>query len=276
MQSHLFATHDGVELSGDLYLPQGKGPHPVVIAASGGGWLRGERGQLAHWGERLAAGGVAVFSADYRRSTDGKIFPQNAQDVLAAARFIDQQAEALDLDRDRMGMLGASAGAHLAALVALAGDDPLLADGYPDDAQAARRPRFKVLVGVYGVYDLPMHWRACEAQAESIRDDLVERMLGVAYPQDEALYEAASPVTHAHGGDPAMQTLLIYGEEDLTVLPEQSLRLAAALKVAGRPVTTLPVAEAAHFWFSRETDTGAGPNGRVGEPLIAFLQHALA
>jgi acetyl esterase/lipase len=271
-QGVLFAVHDGVPLYGDFFAPEGPGPHPVLVAASGGGWLRGDRTQLAHWGQRLAASGVAVFSADYRRSTDGAIFPQNAQDVLAAGRFVDMNAGDLGVDRERMGLLGASAGGHLAALVALAGAGHVLANGYLEDAHADRRPRFRVLVGIYGVYDLPAHWRACQTQDPQTRDDLVERMLGGGYPENGALYDLASPVSHVASADPELHALLIHGDADHTVLPEQSERLAGALRGAGHPVQTIVAPGAGHFWFSRETDTQAGTNGLIGQPLIAFLR----
>jgi acetyl esterase/lipase len=45
-----FATHDGVALLGDLYLPEGAGPHPAVIAVHGGGWQQGTRAGYRHWG----------------------------------------------------------------------------------------------------------------------------------------------------------------------------------------------------------------------------------
>jgi acetyl esterase/lipase len=123
----------------------------VLVAAPGGAWLRGDKKQLGHWGRHLAAHGFAVFAIDYRRATAGKVFPQNVQDVMAAARFIQDQAAALSLDPARIGLLGASAGAHLTSLAALAQGEAWL-DG--------PTVPFKTLVVVYGVYDLVAHWQA--------------------------------------------------------------------------------------------------------------------
>lgn len=47
IQGMAFATADGVAVKGDLYRPQADGPHPVLVAAPGGGWLRGDKAQLA-------------------------------------------------------------------------------------------------------------------------------------------------------------------------------------------------------------------------------------
>lgn len=60
----VFAERDGAALSGDLYRPEGPGPHPVLVAAPGGGWLRNQRQQLAAWGEWLAGQGFAVFAIE--------------------------------------------------------------------------------------------------------------------------------------------------------------------------------------------------------------------
>src|ERR1700754_397066 len=83
-----FAKADGVELKGDLYLPSESGPHPILVAAPGGGWRRGDKAQLAHWGAHLAEIGVAVFAIDYRRATAGKAWPKNLEDVAAALAFV--------------------------------------------------------------------------------------------------------------------------------------------------------------------------------------------
>jgi acetyl esterase/lipase len=266
----LFATHAGIALRGDLYVPASAGPHPVVVAAPGGAWLRGDRSHLAHWGRHLADHGVAVFVIDYRRSTDGKIFPGNAQDVLAATRFIHENAGDFGLDPGRIGLLGASAGAHLAALVALAATAPWLADGVSGQGGV---PDITAFVGVYGVYDLAQHWRDCQTQPAEDRDVLVDRMMGAALPDAPGAYRDGSPITYVTAAVP-METLLIWGDSDTTVLPVQSEALAAALHRTGSLVTSLCVPGAGHFWFSKDTDTTTGPNGLVAPSLVRFLQRA--
>jgi acetyl esterase/lipase len=271
-----FAEHDGVTLRGDLCAPEGAGPHPVLVAAPGGGWLRGERGQLASWAQRLAANGVGMFITDYRRSTNGKIFPQNARDVLAALRFVDGAAEELGVDRARIGLLGSSAGAHLAALVCLASGTPLLAEGYAGDKYSDRRPSVRVLVGVYGVYDLPMHWRACQRVTDpSNRDDLAERMIGAPYQQSEQVWAAASPITYVSSAGSDLKALIIWGDADETVLPEQSVAFAAALRAAGRNVVTAPVSGGAHFWFGRDDAASVEYQTQVAPKIIEFLKRHL-
>jgi acetyl esterase/lipase len=117
-----FAEHDGVKLVGDLYLPQGLGEAPVLVGIHGGGWQLGDRKFYRHWGRYLAKHGYAVFAIEYRLTKPGaKTWPGVVGDCKAAVQFLRVSAADLGLDPDRIGMIGDSAGAHLSALVALAG-----------------------------------------------------------------------------------------------------------------------------------------------------------
>ena len=137
-----YATHDGVTLAGDLYLPKTAGPAPVLIAIHGGGWQQGARSTFQYWGPYLAARGYALFAISYRFAGKGrKAFPEAVRDVLAAIQHLRGNATALGVDGARIGLFGASAGAHLGALAALGGRAPALAGGYPDDPMSGSTPR---------------------------------------------------------------------------------------------------------------------------------------
>src|SRR5213080_4203494 len=148
-----YATHDGVALAGDLYLPAGAGPFPALVAAHGGGWQAGARSAFQYWGPYLAARGYALFAISYRLAKKGqKMFPQAVTDVRAAVQFVRGSAGEIKVDPERIGLFGASAGAHLASLAALGGESAPFKGAYPDDAHAAVATKVKALVGVYGVY----------------------------------------------------------------------------------------------------------------------------
>ena len=106
-----YANHDGVELAGDLYLPKGKKDVPALVAVHGGGWVQGVRTAFQYWGPYLAARGVAMFSISYRLATKGKTYPQAVQDVLAGVQFVRGKAGEFGIDPQRIGLMGASAGA---------------------------------------------------------------------------------------------------------------------------------------------------------------------
>src|ERR1700716_2923661 len=84
-----YATHDGVSLLGDLYLPAGAGPFPALVGVHGGGWQAGARNAFQFWGPYLAERGYALFAISYRLAKKGqKMFPQAGQDVLAGVAFV--------------------------------------------------------------------------------------------------------------------------------------------------------------------------------------------
>jgi acetyl esterase/lipase len=277
VQTLTYAVHDGVELKGDLYSPAGPGPYPVLIGVPGGGWRRGDRTGFKIWGEYLSSNGVALFSVDHRKSNDGPIFPQNVQDVLAAAQFICGEAERLSLDPGRLGIMGSSAGAHLAAMTALAGDTPLIAKGYAKDAHAEVRPDFKILIGVYGVYDLFTHWQVDTWRNAAPDEDYTERFLGCTPYHNQQLYFDASPIRHVCYEKNAIKTLLIWGDEDREILPVQSEAMLKALSQARFFVRSLPVKGAGHFWFSEDRiEDPKGFNSFVAPRLLRFLgQHLI-
>jgi acetyl esterase/lipase len=252
-----FARAEGVDLRGDLYLPSGLGPHPVLLMVPGGGWRRGDKAQLAHWGNHFADAGMAVFIIDYRRAHEGPIWPKNLEDVSAALEFVKSEGAALGLDPARIGILGASAGAHLGALAAL-----------KDDA-------VKLFVGVYGVYDLALHWEADRPKAAAPGEDPTSRMLG-ATPQDNPkLYVDASPLQRIAERRGALEAVLIHGEADTDILPEQSEHFAQALRAAGSRAEFFPVPGAGHFWFSQQAPEPGTYSGQIADRLVAFVKNGL-
>src|ERR1700688_3494287 len=126
-----YATHDGVALQGDLYLPKAAKSAPALVAVHGGGWVQGVRAAFQFWGPYLAVRGIAVFAISYRLATKGKMFPQAVQDVLAGVQFVRGKAGEFGIDPQRIGLLVASAGGHLASLGALSGQK--FTGGYPQD-----------------------------------------------------------------------------------------------------------------------------------------------
>jgi acetyl esterase/lipase len=94
-----YATHDGVALQGDLYLPKGSGPFPGLVAVHGGGWQQGARSAFQYWGPYLAARGYGLFAISYRLAKKGaKTFPEAVHDVVAAVQFLRVKAAEFRLD----------------------------------------------------------------------------------------------------------------------------------------------------------------------------------
>lgn len=271
----LYATHDGAALHGDLYLPRGAGPFPVLVAVHGGGWVQGARSAFQYWGPYLAAHGYAMFSISYRFAKTGqKTFPHAVQDVLAAIQFVRGNAKEFKLDAERVALIGASAGANLAALAALAGGVAPFAGGYPQDAHAALSAKVKVLVGVYGVYDLLEMWQ--RYQLQSPRENNVEKFIGISPLEDRRPYFDASPMNHVTIANNGLSVFLACGtEDDLVNRHAQTDAFLLALKQAGFFVRTCIVQGAPHYWMNDPIDEPGSYAGFLAPRLVRFLAEKL-
>ena len=141
----------GEHCFGDLYLPSQLEPAPVVVLIHGGFW-RATYGLelMVPLAENLVADGYAVWSIEYSRVThDGGGFPGTLIDVAAAIDHVAKLAELHPVDRDRVAVVGHSAGGHLAAWV---GGREHLNDGDPG-AQPSIIPNH--VVPQAGVINLP-------------------------------------------------------------------------------------------------------------------------
>lgn len=120
---------------GELRVPEGEGPFPVVIVIHGGCWLAEyDLSYMSAFADALTTAGVATWSIEYRRVGDeGGGWPGTFQDVADAADELLEIAFEYKLDMDRVAAVGHSAGGHLALWLAgrkwLDSDDPLRGEG---------------------------------------------------------------------------------------------------------------------------------------------------
>lgn len=251
------------EVTGDLYLPEGAGPHPVVVAVHGGGWRRGSPKALAQWGHFLAANGIAMLATSYRLTAQGAVWPHNLGDVAAALEWVEIQGAGQGLDLSRVGLLGASAGAHLAALAALTRD-------------VVKTPPIRVIVGVYGVYDLVTHWQSDLIKNAPAAEDPTVRMLGATPIDHPRLYFDASPISHVTHAARGLKVQLIHGDHDEDIDHAQSETFARRLRQAGAQVQYVTVPGAGHLWFSSEDMREPSSHcAYVAPRLLAFLKQSL-
>ena len=270
-----YATHNGVDLTGDLYLPSGSGPFPCIVNVHGGYWRRGSRDTFQHWGPYLAERGHAGFTISYRLTKPGKsTFPGVVNDVMSAVQFMRGSAKEFRLDPERFALWGNSAGAHLAAMVALAGESPLFKDAYPQDPFVSVSSKVKVLIGTYGIYDLLAQWK--QSQLANPGDNLVESLLGCSPMQNRKLYFEASPISYATVDNNKTAVFVIWGTEDDTVdCKTQSLEFLTALKQAEFQARPCVVHGAPHYWLSDPIDEPGSHSGFVAPRLMRFLKERL-
>jgi acetyl esterase/lipase len=270
-----FAEHDGVKLLGDLYLPKGLSRAPVLVGVHGGGWQLGDRKFYRHWGGYLAKHGYAVFAIEYRLMKQGiKTWPGVVADCKAAVQFVRASSGDFGLDPDRVGLIGDSAGAHLSALVALAGDEPPFSNQYCNDLYAATRANVKAVIGFYGVYDMVAQWE--HDQITRPRDSVTEKLLGCPPMVSRRTFFEASPLSYATLDKNSTRFLLIYGREDDIVDPAtQSERFLTALKQAGFFARTIVVPGAGHFWSADPVEEPGSFGAYAAPRMLRFLAAAL-
>ena len=190
----------------DLYRPQqAVGPLPTVLFLYGGSWKRGSRHNYAFVGRALARNGFLVGVADYRTYPE-VTFPAFVHDGAMAVSWLYENAYRYGGRGDGIHLIGHSAGAHIAALLAV---EPkyLRAAGLSRDILG----RWIGLAGPYAFY--PSQVRSVKAIFDKSRED------------------DARPVTVVAAGAPA--GLLLHGEDDGTVAPMNSNEMAVALRAAG-------------------------------------------
>ena len=125
-------------------------------------------------------------------------------------QFVRGSAGEIKVDPERIGLFGASAGAHLASLAALGG--AAFQGRLSEDAHAGVSTKVKALVGVYGVYDIVAMWQTYPRQ--SPRENNIENFMGVAPMDDPRLYFDASPINYATFANNSIGVLLSVGTED--------------------------------------------------------------
>lgn len=269
----VYATHDGHDLKGTLYRPAGAGPFPVVVALHGGGWRNASANVYQVLGPWLAERGYAVFAPVYRSATFGQpSYPHAVHDVRAAVQYVKGEAAAHGLDAGRVALLGESAGGHLAALVALAGDEPLFRDGAPAGAHAAQSTKVKAAIPVYGVFDLVQQWKH-DLGTRLGDQQIVELFLGTSPVRDRRICFDASPISYAIERLNKTAFFVTWGTQDDVVEPEtQSIPFVEALKQAQFFVRTAIVEGAPHYWVGDPIDEEGSHAAFFAHRLLRFLR----
>ncbi len=253
-----------VSLKMDIYYPNGlTGTAPAVIWVHGGGWELGGR-QLtadAPGFNDLLAQGFIIASIDYRLAPNYQ-FPAQIEDVKCSIRFLRAKASRYHVDSAHIGIWGASAGGHLAALAGLAGPSAgFEGKGYNDQSSAVQ-----AVVDMFGPADL-------EAPGYVTNNpDIAKKVFGALPGQPTDVFKRASPTSYVAKDAPPF--FILQGDSDRIVPATQSQELYDRLHAAGADVALLMVQNADHGFMPR-----GGPiqptQEQINALIVAFFQRTL-
>src|SRR5581483_1349796 len=221
---------------GALYLPEGSGPHSIVILIHGGFW-RAEYDLTLMTGlaEDLARQGIAAWNIEYRRVGDiGGGWPGTLLDVAQAADYLPTIATRYNLDMQRVVTVGHSAGGHLALWLAARSKIP------QQSILAAQRTPLTLAgaISLAGVADLEHSWQL------NLGKGAASELLGGGFDGVPERYAVASPAALLPTGVPQV---LIHGTEDDRVPLIVSQRYTQKALEAGDAVTLIELAGTDHF-----------------------------
>ncbi len=250
--------HNVQNLYMDIIYTEEEKKRPCIVWICGGAWQQMNRSAHLVYLSELVKQGFVVASVQYRTSNEVR-FPAQLEDVKAAVRYLRAHAKRYGIDGEKIGVMGESAGGHLAAMVALTGDKKEFDVGdyleYSSAVQAA--------VPWYVPADFETFPRDAVTSAAAPESLLI----GADILTNKMLAKKASPVCYAAKDAPPM--MLLHGTDDHTVPFAQGEELYDALEKVGAEVTLVAVEGADHadiHFFQKE----------LWDLIAAFFKEKLA
>jgi acetyl esterase/lipase len=248
----------------DVYRPRNmpKEPLPAIVWIHGGAWAYGDKERpLAGF---LAYYGYFVVSINYRLAPLNR-FPAALEDAKCAVRWLRANAAQMHVHPDRIGVWGASAGGHLAAMVGVTGRRGEFEGTGGHSEQSSR-------VQAVCAFFPPTQWDE-SVEKDDRQREILRNFLGEPYPRNPELYRRASPITYVGRDSPPF--LLVHGDADPEVPIAQSEKLEAALRAADVEVTFIRVVNANHSFLSVTGQPVTPGYQEIQRAVAAFFQKHL-
>ena len=256
----VYATVGGKALALDLHLPaSGKTP-PLVVYLHGGAWHSGNKTQYPAF---LVERGFAVASLDFR-STNEAPFPADIHDIKAGIRFLRAKAKEYGYRTERIAVVGASSGGHLAALAGVTNGHPELEGSVGDHRDQSSS--VQAIVSFFGASNLTTILSQSTPGGLDVRVPALQKLLGGTPEQKSSLAKLASPVFHVDRRDPPL--MLLHGDQDPQMPINQMHELDGAYAAAGLKTEVLVLHGVGH-------DAGPFYQGEPADRVVSFLRRAL-
>lgn len=242
-QNVVYCDLDGTKLHLDIARPMEAGPpRPCVLVIHGGAWRAGSKsdGPVKALCMQLAQRGYVAVGVQYRLVPKHR-FPAQIEDVKCAVRFLRAHAKDYNLDPDRMGAAGASAGAHLAMMLGTMDAK----DGFEGSGgDADQSSKVQAVVAFFGPTDFTQ--KNFSAVAQGLLNDFIGHL-----PEDKPeLFKAASPITYVDKNDAPI--LIFQGTKDKLIPTSQATLMAEAMSKAGVNGRVELLLNADHGWQGAE------------------------
>lgn len=245
----------------DVYLAQSEEPTPAMVFIHGGGWRAGSKKNVPAWLKRMvAAGEISVVSVEYR-FTNVATHPAQVNDCSRAIQFVRHNATRWNIDPQRIGVTGGSAGGHLTAWVTLHGD---VANPQSDDPVERQSSRVSCGVSFAG----PTDWSLLETIDH--KHPAYRQLLGYepgtpAQDMSVKLIKDVSPISFASKDDPPL--MQVHGDQDVIVPVRHAQKLHEKLKEVGAPSQLVVVTGGNH--------SVAGARDEVSQRATEFVRRHL-
>ncbi len=245
----------------DLFVPEkANGPLPLIIWVHGGGWQNGSKEGCPPLRDGYTERGYAVASINYRLSGHA-VFPAQIEDCKAAIRWLRAHAKEYNLDPQRFGVWGSSAGGHLVALIGTSGD----VKEFDVGANLNQSSRAQAVCDYYGPTDLTVFVTTPGYESHAGADAPEGKLIGGAVMENKDKAARANPIEFVSKDDPPF--LIVHGDADRTVPINQSQLLFEALRKSG---------VSAHLHTIHGAGHGQGFGGPEIEPMVsAFFERVL-
>ena len=237
----------------DIYFQPNTGkPTPIVINIHGGGWNKGVKESQTGFNSFFKAG-FSVANIEYRLSGQATA-PAAVEDTRCALIYLIKNAKALNIDLNRIVIMGGSAGGHLALMGGLLGND----HRFDGNCPGVENVKVAAIIDKYGITDV-WDW----GYGQNITSKSAKQWLGD-HAKDEAFAKTVSPVSYLDKNSPPI--FIVHGDADPTVPYQQSVALHKKLDELGVKNQFITVEGGLHGKFPKEK------NSEVNKAIIDFLR----
>lgn len=239
----------------DIYLPPASnGPSPAVINIHGGGWNKGVKESQTGFNTFFKAG-FAVANIEYRLSGQATA-PAAIEDARCALIYLIKNAKQLNIDVNKIVVMGGSAGGHLALMAGLLGND----HRFDGNCAGVENVKVAAIIDKYGITDV-WDW----AYGPNLTSKSATQWLG-SRSKDEAFARSVSPMSYVSKNSPP--TFIVHGDADPTVPYQESVALHKKMQDAGVKTQFMTIPGGLHGKFTKEQ------NSEINKEIIAFLKSA--